>query len=561
MRLGIRFAALVLVVSPLSFASAQHDLFTRPIADPAYRHFDGLARSGCLPARVSPYRPYLVSEIRRSLVSAIRDQRCHGAILDLLVRRFRPDTTPPAPIPEPGAIPPTGPVMLEDVGDQPEEEEEEPTGLGLGAEVSVRLTSLSHGEFRPLWLDVRPISEGAPSAVGLARLRVTWDGGDRIGAVIEATGQTNSRNDPLVRARALRTTSGVLDFTEAYANVRLGRVTFSFGRAREAWLGSDEESSFLSAHGPPLDRFLVAARWSRLEIRAIFASIDDVELTVEEDSLVAGTPLQRLHRMLAGHGLTIRPARGWEFTIGETALLSRRGGVDLAYANPLMLYLVTEHDTSYSGESATGNNLTVFGSTRFQRGRVTAEAEITIDDIQIDAEDRARIPHQLAWRVSGIVGLPAPWPASLGIEYRRADSYAYMRQYYSEVYQHYDRPLGTELGPDADIVKASADVWPSSRLRIAAGAARWKRGALRIDQRPGQAAFGHAGEPFPSVSEERPAVQDAWLGDGSVEWLDARMPIRLSVEFAKIDEVNNQPDESGNYLRAQLAASYRFRYP
>ena len=428
--------------------------------------------------------------------------------------------------------------------------------------MGVRLTSLSNGEFRPLWLDVRPIAEGTPSAVGVARLRVTWDGGDRIAAVVEGYAQTNSRNDPLIRARAFRETSGVLDFSEAYANVRLGRVTFSFGRAREAWLGGDEESSFLSAHGPPLDRFLLAARWSRLEIRAIFASIDDVELTVEEDSLVAGTPPQRLHRMLAGHGLTIRPARGWEFTIGETALLSRRGGgVDLAYANPLMLYLVTEHDTSYSGESATGNNLTVFGSTRFQRGRVTAEAEITVDDIQIDADDRENIPDQLAWRVSGTVGFNMPWPASLGLEYRRADSYAYMRQYYSEVYQHYDRPLGTELGPDAEMVKATADVWARSRLRFAAGAARWKRGALRIDQRPGQAAFGHAGEPFPSVSEARPAVQDAWLGDASVEWLDAQMPIRLSVELAKIDEVNNQLAESGNYLRAQLAASYRFRYP
>ena len=129
------------------------------------------------------------------------------------------------------------------------------------------------------------------------------------------------------------------------------------------------------------------------------------------------------------------------------------------------------------------------------------------------------------------------------------------------MYQQYDRPLGTELGPDAEMVKASAEVWARSRLRFAAGAARWKRGALRIDQRPGQAALGHAGEPFPSVSEARPAVQDAWLGDASVEWLDARIPIRLSVELAKIEDVNNQLDESGNYLRAQLAASYRFRYP
>jgi hypothetical protein len=559
MRLRSRLVALALAASPFASASAQHDLFTLPIADPAYRQFDGLSRTGCIAARVSPYRPYLLSAIRRALVAAVREERCRTGILDELVRRFRPDTTSPTPVPEPGAVPPVGPVMLEDIADRAEEEE--PTGLGVGAEAGVRLTSLSRGTIRPLWLDARDIAEGDPSAVGFGRVRVTWDGGDRVAAVAEATAQTHGTNDPLVRARSFRTTSGVFDFTEAYANARLGRVVLSFGRAREAWLGEGEESTVLSAHGPPLDRFLVTARWSRLEIRALFASIDDVELTVGEDSLVPGTPSQRLHRMLAGHAFTIRPARGWELTFGETALLSRRGGVDLAFANPLMIYLVTEHDTSYSGETASGNNLMFFGSTRLQRGRFTAEAELTVDDIQIDAEDRARIPHQLAWRLSGAMGVPAPWPASIGAEYRRADSYAYMRRYYSEVYHQYGRPLGTELGSDANLARVTAEVWPTGRLRLGAGAGRWNRGALRLTQRPAQAAFGHAGEPYPSVSEERPAVQEAWLGDASVEWLDVRLPVRLTVELASVDNVNNQPGESGNFLRAHLVASYRFRYP
>jgi hypothetical protein len=560
MRFQSRLVALALAVSPFASASAQHDLFTLPIADPAYRQFEGLARAGCVSARVSPYRPFLLSNIRRALVGAVREDACRSGILDELVRRFRPDTTSPAPVPEPGVVPPVGPVMLEDVADQPEEEES--TGLSVGAEVGVRLTSLSRGVVRPLWLDVRPTSEGEPSAVGHARLRVTWDGGDRIAAVAEATAQSHGRNDPLVRARSFRTTSGVLDFTEAYANARLGRVVLSFGRAREAWLGEGEESTVLSAHGPPLDRFLVTARWSRLEIRGIFASIDDVVLTVEEDSLVPGTPPQRLHRMLAGHAFTIRPARGWELTLGETALLSRRGGgVDLAFANPLMLYLVTEHDTSFAGGSATGNNLTVFGSTRLQRGRFTAEAELVVDDIQIDAKDRAVIPHQLGWRVAGTMGMAPRWPASVGVEYRRADSYAYLRRFYSEVYHQYGRPLGSELGPDANMVRASAEAWPTGRLRFAVGVARWNRGALRLTQRPAQAAFGHAGEPYPSVSDERPAVQEAWLGDAHVDWLDTRLPVRLTVELARLDNVNNQPGESGNFLRAHLVANYRFRYP
>lgn len=561
MSLRTTVAALVFVVSPFASVLAQHDLATLPIDDPAYRQFDALSRTGCYPARVSPYRPYLVGVVRRALVAAVRESACHGLILDDLVGRFRPDTTSPAPLPSLGEIPPVGPVELEAVANAPDAEDA-PVGIRLGAEVGVRLTSLNNGEFRPLWLEVRPTGEGDPSAVGFARLRASWDGGRNIMALVEASALTNARNDPLVRARSFRTTSGVLDFTEAYVQGRLGRVVLGFGRAREAWLGAGEESSVLSAHGPPLDRLLVAARWSRLEVRAIFASIDDVVLTVEQDSLEPGTPPQRLHRMVAGHAFTLRPGRGWEITIGETALLSRRGGgVDLAFANPLMLYLVSEHDTSYAGGSATGNNLTVFGATRYQRGRLTTEAELTIDDIQIDAADRAVIPHQLAWRVGASVGVSSRWPAILGIEYRRADSYAYQRRFYSEVYHQYGRPLGTELGPDADLLRASSEVWPTSRLRLSAGVGRWRRGALRLTQRPSQAAFGHAGEPYPSVSETRPVVQEALLGDARAEWLNPVVPVRLHVEFARIENANNQPADAGTYLRAHIVASFRYRYP
>src|SRR5687768_18472518 len=105
MRFRPRLVALALVASPFASASAQHDLFTLPIADPAYRQFEGLSRTGCVAARVSPYRPFLLSSIRRALVSAVRDDACRGELRDELVRRFRPDTTPPPPLPEPGAVP------------------------------------------------------------------------------------------------------------------------------------------------------------------------------------------------------------------------------------------------------------------------------------------------------------------------------------------------------------------------------------------------------------------------------------------------------------------------
>ncbi len=118
------------------------------------------------------------------------------------------------------------------------------------------------------------------------------------------------------------------------------------------------------------------------------------------------------------------------------------------------------------------------------------------------------------------MGFTAPWPASIGVEYRRADSYAYMRRYYSEVYHQFGRPWARSSARTRTWCARRPRYGRPGRVRFAGGVGRWNRGALRLTQRPAQAAFGHAGEPYPSVSEDRPAVQEAWLGDASVEWLD-----------------------------------------
>jgi hypothetical protein len=355
----------------------------------------------------------------------------------------------------------------------------------------------------------------------------------------------------------------VLDFDDAYLNGRIGSLVVSLGRVREAWLGKGEESLILSANGPALDRVAASARWGRFEIRALFGSIDDVTLTDTQGELPAGSTPIRLHRMVAAHALTWRPSAVWELTIGETAVLSRRGGgVDFSFANPLMPFLVTEHDASRAGDPA-GNNIIAFAGARVAAGRAVVTGELAIDDIQIDAEDRRRVPDQLAWRVEATYPLPLVIPMSVGVEYRRVDSYTYMRGFYNEVYQHYDEPLGSELGPDSDLLRGEAEVWGGAKLRLSAGLGRSRRGALRIDMRPGESAVGHAGTPSPSgcTRSGRPEVQRTWLGDVTAEWLDAVIPLTFRAELARVSDVNNQVTAATNYLRVHFAGSYRFRYP
>ena len=531
-----------------SSAEAQHALLPLPLSDVAYVQLDALERQGCASARVSPYRPYLVGAIREAVAKARQDPWCAGRILLALDQRFAPDSAPQDSLWADGAWVKTTPPSPDD------------EALRLGGAATLRATALSEGEFRPLWMDVRPSDEGSPPAVATVRARVTWAAGRNVVAVAEAFGQSHRRNDPRIRGRAFRNTTGVLDFDEAHITGKIGRLIVSFGRAPEAWLGEGEESLMLSAHAPPIDRLTASFVWRQLEGRALFATLSNVVLTEQLDDLAPGTPTQALHRMMVGHALTWRPRSSMEFTIGETALLSRGGTIiDLAYVNPLMPYVVTQNDSTRGTDAR--DNLGAFGAARFRFGAITMSGELFIDDIQIDAADRARIPDQFAWWVKSTAALPLIAPASIGIEYKRVDAFTYRRRPYAEVYQQFDRPLGSELGPDADLIRASAEVWPGERLRVSGSAGYWRRGAVRIDERPGQTATEAGVGPYPSVRPDRPVNQRSMIGDLTAQFLSLSLPVTARVEAARISNVNNQPVASQLFLRAHLSVTYAFRYP
>jgi hypothetical protein len=352
-----------------------------------------------------------------------------------------------------------------------------------------------------------------------------------------------------------------VDFGETYVNASLGRLDVSFGRNWASWLGEGRESLALSANGPLMDRLELGVRWRVAEARAIVASVNDVTMTAALDSLATGTPDTRFHRWLYGHVLTIKPTAGLELTLGETLLSSRTTrGFDLAYANPVMAYIISQNDTARIG-SDTRDNLVVFGGARAALGRGHVGAELAVDDIQIDKADRERTADQLAWRLYGAFGLPVGIGSSASAEYRRVDSYAYMRDFYADVYQQYDKPLGSVLGPGSDLLRLSAETWLRGDVRLSGGIGRWRQGALRIDQRPAQGPNDNADRPFPATTETRPAVQTALLADLRAERLAMRIPLSVQVQVARIENAANVSAAAALYVRAMVTGSYAFRYP
>lgn len=532
-------------------ATAQHELTTLPIGDPAYAQLAALDAQGCRPARVSAHRPFLVRDVRKAIAGFAGDAHCGGRIASALAARFTPA---PAPTLSRDVAPDLAAAVREAVADSLE-------AFRVGARVTVRGTALARGEFEPLWAGVRPRDEGTPPVVADARIRVGWSASPRLVAVGELYAQTSRRNDPTVRQRALRNTSGIVDLGETYINGAVGRLDVSFGRGWAAWLGEGVESLALSANGPLMDRLELGLRWRVAEVRAIIGTVNEVTMSAAIDSLTAGTADTRFRRWLYGHVLTIKPNPNLELTLGETVLASRTTrGFDLAYANPLMAYVIAQNDTGRVG-SDPRDNLVVFGGARAAFGRAHLGAELAVDDIQIDAADRSRTADQLGWRVYGNVALPVGLATSAAVEYRHVNSYTYLRDFYTDVYQQYDKPLGSVLGPDADELRASGETWLGGEIKLSAGIARWRQGALRLDQRPARGPNGNADKPFPSTSEARPAVQSALLADLRAERFTLRLPLSVGLQLARIENAANQPAAAALYVRAVFAGSYAFRYP
>jgi hypothetical protein len=525
--------ALVVMLALVTLPSglrAQHALASIPFDDPAYEVLDGLLRTGCAPARVSAYRPYLVRDVRASLAAADSDRACAPGLVHALHLRFDADT-----------------IDLFGDGEG---------AFGGGAALTVAATQLSNGEFRPLWRGIRAKEDGDPPLSATARARVSW-GSRKVYAVAEGVAYTNRRNDPSSRQRALRNTSGAVDFGESYFNIQVARpLTFSFGRSSEAWLGEGRESLLLSAWGPMLDRIALGGRWKRVEARALYGTLSDVDLTPAQDSIFAPA---HFYRYVVAHALTVRASRALELTLGESAILARgTRTLDLAYANPLMAYVVTQNDTARSGPD---DNLQLFGAMRARSGGSALEAELLVDDVQIDANDRKNIQDQLAWSIRGSQSLPLIVPTALVAEYRHINSYTYLRNRYATAYQNYDQPLGSELGPDADLWRMGGEFWPQALVKISGGAGMWRQGAQRLEQRPGRNSNGHGGEPFPSVTTDRPFVQRALLADGAVSYLARPLTITVRAEGAHAQHPANLDAVTTSYVRIQIIGTYAYRIP
>jgi len=218
-------------------------------------------------------------------------------------------------------------------------------------------------------------------------------------------------------------------------------------------------------------------------------------------------------------------------------LPSASRALDLFYVNPFTKY----PDTTRRLVNVT-NHVETFGGLRLRAGVATFDGEVLADQ-SVKSE-------HLAYLLSATTPLPTHIPVSLVATFEHIGRETYTSRYFASVAEHYGVPLGSVLGPDAELGKVGAEVFVAGPLRVAGDIGIWRRGRVRIDERPAQPGAG------PDGPDQRATISDL-----TIQFLTPVVPVTLRFSGATVKNANNVVSPSSSYGQTQIIASYAFRYP
>ncbi len=293
-----------------------------------------------------------------------------------------------------------------------------------------------------------------------------WGGvGDAVGfysdAAILLEGQEGPRTSrPSKRTRTWRGVAATID--RAYVKLERPHVTVALGRRGPAWGRSARGRLLISGAAPTFDQIDASLRVGPLSFQALHAMLEYEEIGTEEEF----GPGDRV--FLAGHRLVFEGRTG---SVGLNEVVVYSSGIpDPAYLNPFLPYYVSQHN-----ERADDN---VLWSTDFTwrpvRG-LEVYGEFLIDDLQYDRDtghpDKYALTLGQAY-YSHAVG----FDYELTAEYSQARRWTYTHDRVEHRYTHDGRPIGFDLGPDADRALVEVTLHPSPVWSVAVGFEHARKG-------------------------------------------------------------------------------------
>jgi hypothetical protein len=220
------------------------------------------------------------------------------------------------------------------------------------------------------------------------------------------------------------------DVSESYFTLNLKKINFQMGRDNLRWGPAKSGNLMLSGIGPAFDLIKISAdignatfTWAHGELRSDFS-----------------------HKWISAHRIELSMLRGVDIGFHELVVYGKRG-IEIAYLNPFIPYLIAEHTLGDRDNVAMGFDFDINKIRNFK-----LYGEFFIDDLFAPWEIFNDFwGNKLAFSCGGYWVEPLNIDnGSLRFEYTRIDPFVYTHHDSVNILENYDIGLGHFLQPNSD---------------------------------------------------------------------------------------------------------------
>jgi hypothetical protein len=351
---------------------------------------------------------------------------------------------------------------------------------------------------------------------------------------------------------------------DAYAVYGYGPLRVTAGR-NELALGPAGRSSsvFVSDSIPPIDQLRIDLVASRVRFTGMIGRLsgDDQNREIDERgrTIPGSTPpppnqRREADRLFYLHRVDWQPVDWVQLAISEAALVTGLDrGLNARYANLLIPFFVTQEDEDEANGVDVNVVVNAEGTVLLPAG-ARVWGDLYVQEFFLDADKRETIGNQLAYKAGGEVagdgiGVPA---LTAGVEYTRVDVFSYLHRGLNTDYTQFGVPLGSSLGPDADMAQAWVHWRPRPALRLTVEAMARRDGERGVGSLESVIEAGHPDFPSGVVQRERRLGVEAW---GLLPAHGVEASLRVSAH--DLSDIEHEPGRDGTFWTAEVGLRVR----
>ncbi len=290
-------------------------------------------------------------------------------------------------------------------------------------------------------------------------------------------------------------------------------MTVQFGRGRQIWGALEGDNLALGSGSASYEQLMFEGRYKRFRGRFFYAFLESTLLNTDN-----------INRYLVGHGLEYSNQKN--LVVGLTEIITFSGvnrPLDPAFLNPLLPQVVTEQNerTNQQRLSNSANAVWTLSVDWMPLPGFRFSGNFTVDEFQLDSGDRDQgrpdaTAVQIRTAYSRSVGLVG---ATASFDYTRIGTFTFSHGTGQNNFVSRDRPLGAEIGSDADQWRFGLRVVLPQRVIASVGFGGLRAGerSLLLSPYRGFIAEEFRSAPFPS---------DAVQNTDFFDWMVRYSPIR-----------------------------------